>query len=260
MLRKSRCLEKWSRNEPVLGITLHLVDPVVCELASVMGFDVIWVDMEHHSHSIQTVSDMMRAARVGKSDVLVRPGKAEFMQAARLLEAGAQGIMYPRCNSAEEAKKIVVNTHFPPEGERGLDGAGPDAFYGSVGLEEYLQNAREETFLVIQLEDEKGMDNAEAIAAVDGVDVLFFGPGDYSLRQGFAGQFEDPRYWSAIEHVAKVAAKMGKVWGTPAFSAEHAASLLDQGARFITYTSDLTLIRKQFITIQESFEAKGFRF
>ena len=255
MLRKSKCLDKWSRQEPVLGITLHLIDPAVYELCSMLDFDLIWVDMEHHAHSLQTVSDMMRAARVGTSDLMVRPGKGEFMEAARLMEAGAQAIMYPRCDSVGEAQAIVESIKFPPMGERGLDACGPDAMYGLQPLKAYLEHVANETFLVVQIEDEQGMKNLDAIAETDGVDVLFFGPGDYSIRQGFAGDFSDPRYWEAVERVASAAKKAGKIWGTPAFSPDHAAELISKGALLVTYTSDLSILRRQFISVRESFSS-----
>src|SRR5690625_394939 len=118
-MRKSNCVNLWRSGKPALGITLHLTDPVVFELATLLGFDLIWVDMEHHGHSLETVSRLMYAARNGKSDVMLRPAKGEFGKAARMLESGANGIMYPRCDSANEAVELVNNTKFPPLGLRG---------------------------------------------------------------------------------------------------------------------------------------------
>jgi len=259
-MKKSRCLSQWRKGVPVLGISLHFTDPTIYELTSILGFDVIWIDLEHHSHSIETVGGLMRAARVGESDILARPGKGEFMRTARLLEAGAQGIMYPRCQSVQEAKEVVFNMKFAPKGGRGLDAAGPDSRYGTMGLEAYLENAQNETFLMVQIEDGKGLAAASDIAAVEGVDLLFFGPGDYSLEQGFVGQFNDSRYWEAIKTVASSAVEAGKMWGSPAFSAEHGKKLLEMGAMFITYSSDITLLRKRLIGVQDEFRELGFTF
>jgi 4-hydroxy-2-oxoheptanedioate aldolase len=91
-MRQSLIISKLKRNVPALITTLHLADPSVFELASLMGFDGIWLDMEHHAHSMETAHNLMRAARVGRSDILARPAKGEFMRMARMLEAGAQGI------------------------------------------------------------------------------------------------------------------------------------------------------------------------
>src|SRR3954453_17677415 len=107
-MRPSRIKAKLKRNEPVLLTTLHLTDPSLYELTSLLGFDGIWMDLEHHSYSLETAQTLMRAARVGSADILARPAKGEFMRIGRLFEAGAQGIMYPRCESAAEAREVVT--------------------------------------------------------------------------------------------------------------------------------------------------------
>src|SRR5688500_9068752 len=98
-MRTSRIKAKLSRGEPVLVTTLHLTDPSLFELASLLGFDGIWMDLEHHGYSVETASNLMRATRVGGTDIMARPAKGEFMRLGRLLEAGAQGILYPRCDN-----------------------------------------------------------------------------------------------------------------------------------------------------------------
>lgn len=259
-MRKSKTLAKWRAGIPVLGTTLHFNDPSVYEMTSLMGFDLIWIDLEHHAHSLETAGNLMRAARVGSSDILARPAKGEFMRTARLLEAGAQGIMYPRCTSAEEAAEVVKNAKFPPFGIRGVDGAGPDMPYGFMNLKDYLKTANEETFVIIQIEDAEGLANAEAIASVEGVDMIFFGPGDYSVQEGFPGSFDDPRYHSAIKKIAVAAKSAGKLWGTPSFSASHAKTLLALGAMLVTRSSDLTFLRMAFNQLKEDFSELGFTF
>lgn len=259
-MRKSKTLAKWRAGQPVLGITLHFNDPSVYELTSLLGYDLIWMDLEHHAHSLETAGNLMRAARVGNSDILARPAKGEFMRAARLLEAGATGIIYPRCTSSDEAAELVQNLKFPPLGIRGLDGAGPDMPYGLPDLKTYLDMANRETFVLVQIEDPTGLENAENIARVDGVDMLFFGPGDYSVQAGFPGDFNHPGYHEAIQKVSDAAKAAGKYWGTPAFSAAHAQSLLDAGAMLVTRASDLTLVRLALLQMKEEFSALGFTF
>jgi len=255
---KSKCRLKWRKGEPVLGITLHFTDPSIFELTSMLGFNLIWIDMEHHAHSLETVSSLMRAVRTGNSEVLVRPANGEFMQAARLLEAGANGIMYPRCNTVAEAEELVKWTKFSPIGKRGLDASGIDAGYGSTPLIKYIEDANKETFLIVQIESKEGLINAEKIARVQGIDMLFFGPGDYSLENGFVGDLQDPRYWAAVEVIAQSAIVSGKLWGTPAFSSFHASQLVEKGAKLVTYSSDLTQIRKRFTEIKSEFQKVGF--
>src|SRR5690606_23008964 len=122
-MRPSKTRKKWTAGQPALGTTLHFTDPSIYELTSLLGFDLIWMDLEHHATGLETAAELMRAARAGGADILARPAQGEFTRAARLLEAGAQGIIYPRCTSAGEAAELVRNVTFPPRGDRGLDGA-----------------------------------------------------------------------------------------------------------------------------------------
>lgn len=259
-MRKSKALAKWRMGQAILGTTLHFHDPSVFEMASLMGFELIWIDLEHHAHSLETAGNLMRAARVGGADILARPARGEFLRAARMLEAGANGIIYPRCATAEEARELVENLKFPPAGIRGLDGAGPDRFYGLGNLKDYLEHANRETFILIQIEDPVALQNAEEIAKVDGVDMLFFGPGDYSVQAGFPGDFENPKYFDALKHVADAASKAGKWWGTPAFSNEHSKMLLDNGAKLITRSSDLTIVRTALTQLKNDGKNLGLSF
>src|SRR5438105_15914277 len=171
-MRTSRIKAKLKRNEPVLLTTLHLIDPSLYELTSLLGFDGIWMDLEHHGYSVETATALMRAARVGSSDILARPAKAEFMRLGRLLEAGAQGILYPRCDNADEAREVVRWSKFAPLGTRGFDGGNPDMPYCSMDTAEYVRMSNDETWIVIQIEDPRALEHVDDIAAVEGVDVI----------------------------------------------------------------------------------------
>src|SRR5689334_25371974 len=158
-MRPSKIKAKLKRNEPVLLTTLHLTDPSLFELTSLMGFDGIWMDLEHHGYSAETAMTLMRAARVGGADILARPAKGEFMRLGRLLEAGAQGIMYPRCDDADEAREVVTWSKFAPMGRRGLDSGNPDTPYCSMPIDRYVREANEQTFLVVQIEDPAALEH-----------------------------------------------------------------------------------------------------
>ena len=259
-MRPSRTKAKLQRGEPVLVITLHLSDASIFELVSLMGFDCIWMDMEHHFYSVETAAHMMRAARVGAADVLARPAKGEFMRMGRMLEAGAHGIMYPRCDDAAEAAEVVRWAKFAPQGTRGCDAANPDNPYLATPVAEYVAEANRQTFIVIQVEDAKALDQAEQIAAVDGVDVLFLGPGDFSILSGIPGQFDHPRVQQAIETVARAARNTGKHWGCPAFSVEHTRQLTEMGARFIAHNADILMIKAGMEQLRRDFAPLGFTF
>ena len=259
-MRKSRIKAKLRRDEPVLITTLHLTDPSVFELTSLMGFDGIWMDMEHHSYSLETAAGLMRAARVGVSDIVARPAKGEFMRMQRMLEAGAQGIMYPRCDDAREAAEVVSWAKFAPLGKRGADGGNPDMPYLSMSITDYIREANEETFLVIQIEQPQTLEHIEAIADVEGVDVLMVGPGDLSIQLGIPGQMDHKLLHQAKERVAKAAQKSGKHWGCTSGTLEQAKELMDMGARWICYHGDIVMIKNTLEEIQRDFEPLGITF
>jgi len=225
-----------------------------------MGFDGLWMDLEHHGTSLETAANLMRAARVGTSDVLCRPAKGEFLRLGRMLELGAQGIMYPRCDDAAEAREVVAWAKFAPQGKRGIDGTNADAPYGSLPLAQYIREANEQTFVAIQVEDQRGVANADEIAAVDGVDVLFLGPADFSILSGVPGQYDHPLVVGAIRAVAEAAKKAGKQWGMPVGSAEEAGRLIEMGARFLFHSSDVLMLKAGLESMKRLFGGHGFAF
>ncbi|SIO55482.1 4-hydroxy-2-oxoheptanedioate aldolase [Singulisphaera sp. GP187] len=259
-MRFSRVKAKLRRGEPALITCCHLIDPCVYELTSLLGFDGIWLDLEHHSTSDETASHLMRAARVGVSDIIARPAKGEYMRMARLLEAGAQGIMYPRCESAEEAAEVVRWAKFAPQGERGVDGANGDAPYCGMPMPPYLQAANEHTLIIVQLESLQALDQAEAIARVPGVDVLMLGPGDLSVLSGIPYQFDHPIISDALRRTAAAAKSAGKWWGTVTGTPEHTQMLMDLGATFLCHGADILMVKKGLEHIQERYAPLGFTF
>jgi 4-hydroxy-2-oxoheptanedioate aldolase len=259
-MRSSRIKRKLRRDEPVLITGLHFTDASLFELTSLMGFDGIWMDMEHHSYSLETAAQLMRAARVGTSDILIRPAKGEFMVMGRMLEAGANAIMYPRCDNAKEAAEVVRWAKFAPMGTRGFDGAGADMPYCSMPVRDYIARANDETVIIIQLEDKDAVEAADEIAAVEGVDALMVGIADYSILSGVPGQFDHPKVQDAIHHVAKAAKRQGKHWGTPSTNAEHCRRLMELGARIHFHGADIVAMRAALTKIQREFGPLGFEF
>jgi 4-hydroxy-2-oxoheptanedioate aldolase len=168
--------------------------------------------------------------------------------------------MYPRCDSAAEAAEVVTWSKFAPQGRRGIDGANADMPYLSMPVAEYLRAANDQTFVVVQIEDAAAAARADEIAAVPGVDVLFLGPGDFSIIGGFPGQMDHPAIDAAIEQIAAAARRAGKHWGMPSFSVEHTQRLLDMGARFIAHGADIVMMKQAMEQLQQQFEPLGFRF
>jgi 4-hydroxy-2-oxoheptanedioate aldolase len=257
-MRKSLVKAKLRQKLPVIGVALHLTDPSMYELTSLIGFDFIWMDLEHHATSVETANTWIRAARAGGStDVMCRPAKGEFMRLGRLLEAGAHGILYPRCDSADEAREVVRWSKFGPQGTRGYDSGNPDMPYCLMDFAEYIRAANDETWIVIQIESPQALEQADEIAAVDGVDVLMLGPADYSILAGIPGQFDHPKIDEALRQIAKAADRHGKAWGTTAGSPARIKELLDRGARWTNCGCDLIWVKNGLEQARRDLQALG---
>ena len=259
-MRPSVIKQKLGEGKPVFLTQLHLTDASVFEMVSVMGFDGIWMDLEHHGYSLETAENLIRSTRIGSADVLARPGKGEFMRMGRLLEMGAKGIMYPRCSNAEEAKMVVEWAKFAPLGKRGFDGSGADAFYTNIPIDEYVIDANNETFLIIQLEDPDSIKEAEKISAIDGVDAIMLGQADFSVLSCIPGQFDHPLVKDALKKVASAAANTGKHWACAAPSPDAAKELIELGARIILHNADICILKEGFEKIRKDFSEAGFHF
>lgn len=242
-MRPSVVKAKLRNKQPAVGVALSFTDPVVYELTSLLGFDFIWMDLEHHALSMETAAHLLRAARVGRSDVLCRPAKGEFMRMGRMLEFGAHGIMYPRCQSAEEARQIVQWAKFAPLGTRGFDSGNPDNPYCLTSPAEYVRQANDETWIVAQIEDPQALERADEIAAVEGIDVLMLGPADFSILADVPGQFDHPKIDDALNKLAAAADRHGKAWGAPTGTPQRMRQLLDRGARWVTCGCDLIWVK-----------------
>lgn len=260
-MRRSKIKAKLRNNEPVLVTTVHAMDPSFYEMVSLMGVDGLWMDLEHHACSLETAADLMRAARVGTADMMLRPAKGEFMRMGRMLECGAQGIMYPRCDNAAEAREVVRWSKFAPLGQRGLDSGNSDNPFCSMPLDAYVREANEQTFVVIQLEDPASLAHAREIAEVDGVDVLFFGPGDFSVLAGTPGRMSGtPQVEEALRTISEAAKAAGKHWGLPVGSTEQAQRMMDLGASFLAFGADLIWLKTGIEQMRNQFGKLGFTF
>lgn len=245
-MNQSKVTTAWQNGTLALGTLVKSIDPVHTESLSRMDFDFLWYDLEHSDKSVETFSSLARAARVGDVDVLARPARWEYMRMGRLLEAGATGIMYPRCESAEEAKEVVRWSKFHPLGERGFDGGNADNNYGQYPAGDYTARANENTWTLAQVESPLAVDRTREIAEVDGIDGVFFGPGDYSALTGNPGLIKCETTLDAARKTAEATIAAGKAFGTLVFDKEHAKLMRDMGATLLIYGADIVYYKKAY--------------
>jgi 4-hydroxy-2-oxoheptanedioate aldolase len=238
-MTKSRVLQKLSTGDfvKVAGIS-RVMDPWLTEVAGRIGYDAIWLDLEHRPYGVEVINGLSLACRAAGLDLMVRILKGGYYSAMQALEFGANGLMIPHIRSAKEARQWVEWSRFPPLGKRGLDGAGADADFGLADTCEYLKHANKEVFLAFQVEDREAVEAIEEIAAVPGFDFFFIGPGDLSLSYDVPLQFDHPLMQEATRRVAEAAHKNGKWWGTTTPTPAHAQRALDLGARMVVAGGD----------------------
>lgn len=173
-----------------------------------------------------------------------------YSDCVKPLELEAAGIMAPHVMSGAEAGEIVRMTRFHPLGRRPVDGGNADSKFLKVDVKDYLLQANEERFVTVQIEDPEGIENLDEIAEVKGIDMLFFGPGDYSHALGIAGEFDHPEIDKARKLVVSAAEKNGKFAGTVG-TPDNYKELVNTGYSFLNVGSDVGMMGKGLREIEE---------
>ncbi len=237
-MRPSRTLAKLRSGGIASCFKLNLADARAVEIAALAGFDCLWTDMEHVPNDLGVIEKGIWAAKAHDADVLVRVPRGSYSDYIRPLEMDAAGVMVPHVMSLADAQSVVRMTRFHPLGRRPVDGGNADGAYCDIEFVEYLKQANEQRFVIVQIEDPEPMAVLDEIAALPGIDMLFFGPGDFSHGIGAPGQWDHPQLLDARRRVAEVALAHGKFAGTVA-SPGNLDELIALGYRFISMGADV---------------------
>jgi 2-keto-3-deoxy-L-rhamnonate aldolase RhmA len=180
-----------------------IADPQIVEIIGHAGFDAAFIDLEHTSFDLRDVQLMVLAAeRMGISPIVRTPGfDPAFI--LRLLDMGVQGIQLPHVNDAEAARAAVRAVRYPPLGERGMMGGSRAADYGMIPLQQHMAQSNREITLAVMIEELSAMDEIDAIACTEGIDLVVVGPADMSRALGVTGQANHPKLVETIERVAQ---------------------------------------------------------
>ncbi len=234
-MRKSKTLARIRSGEVIRTCVIgHYIPAYVCHAARA-GYDCVWLDLEHRSLTVREVQAMLAFSHLYDIDIMLRAPTLEKTGLYRYLEDGAAGLLIPHVSTAEKAKMLVDAVKFPPLGDRGLDNAGLDADFLIHDPDDYVAWANRETFLCVQIETPQGVHNAEAIAAVEGIDMIFVGPGDLGLRLRQSGEMSIDDAWEIIAAACK---KHGKAFGGPSLPTAEMQKRKDQGAQLLVNSSE----------------------
>lgn len=249
-MRESRVLKKLRSGKVATSIKLNMADPRVAEIAAMCGFDCIWIDLEHCPNDYFTIENVIRAAKNYDTDVLTRISRGAYSNLIRPLEADSTGIMVPHVMSLADAKQIVYYSKFHPIGRRPIDGGNADGKYCLIPGNEYMETANRERFTVIQIEDPEPMEELEEICALEGIDMIFFGPADYSQGIGIPNDFGNEKIIEARKRIAYAARKHGKFAGTVG-GMQNQDDLIKMGYQFINLGSDVRALANYFSSITD---------
>jgi 2-keto-3-deoxy-L-rhamnonate aldolase RhmA len=216
----------------------------VARIAAGAGAEFAVFDMEHSGWGIETIRMLVATSRATDMLPLVRVPATEYHFIARVLDTGAGGVMVPMVESEEQARRIVSAAKYPPEGRRGAAFSVAHDDYTAGDIVEKMKTANSEQLLIALVETARGVENVEAIAAVEGVDVLWVGHFDLTNSLGIPAQFTHPTFLKAVDRILEACARSGKAAGIMASDVAEGESRLAQGFRMIAYGGDLWLYQQ----------------
>ena len=243
---QSDLLMKWLRkrvqnNEILLGTWLNLGSSLTAEMAGMAGFDWVVIDLEHGAGEQTELLHQLQALAGSDTSSLVRVACNDAARIKRVLDLGPTGIVVPYVNTVSEAKKAVAAVKYPSRGVRGVSKMSRASGFGT-NFDDYFAQAGNQLLTVVQIETQEALDNLDAIAAVDGVDVLFVGPLDLTVDMEIPQRFDDPRFTSALDQVIAVSRKHHKTAGIFSYGTDHVSMLIHKGFTFIAAGSDSSLV------------------
>jgi 2-keto-3-deoxy-L-rhamnonate aldolase RhmA len=240
---------KLRAGKPVIAATLTVNSVEVAAQTATLGFDFLWIEMEHSPITLETLRSMVLATRGLPALPFARVPVNETWTAKRVLDMGVSGVIFPFTSTPELARQAAAACRYPPHGCRG-SGAGlakvcwPDP-------EHYSDSADENIMVVIIIEEARALDRIDEIAAIPGIDVIFIGTSDLSFSLGLRGDQQDPKLQDAISRIVAAGKRHGKFLGRPAPSPSQVKRYLEQGFQLFQAPTDmgfLTAGAKGYVT------------
>lgn len=247
---KNTVKEMLRKKQPVLGCMVNGPYPALVEILGLAGFHFIFIDVEHSTLSFHECEELVRAAELRHIIPLIRTPENNPKTILRYMDLGAMGIIVPDMSSREEAEAAVRAVKYAPLGDRGLATTRSQDFgYGKKSKTEYFQDANAETMVIALIESKEGVDHAEEILSVEGIDACFIGTSDLSMSLGVMGDVNHPQVREGFDKVLNLGLRMGKPVGVVVRDNETPKQLLDKGISMV-FTGINSLIKngaKDFI-------------
>ncbi|WP_170334156.1 HpcH/HpaI aldolase family protein [Ruegeria arenilitoris] len=243
------------KGKRVIGCWNSFAEPVAAEIMGTAGFDWLVVDGEHAPNDIRSLRDQLMALAASPSHPVVRVPVGDTALIKMVLDIGAQTILVPMVNSAEQARELVRACRYPPEGLRGV-GAGAARATGYGSVTDYIQTADEQICLLVQVENRAGMAALDDILQVEGVDGVFIGPADLSTDMGFQGNSAAPEVRATIADAITRINAAGKAPGILGTNDEANQAYLEMGAQFLAVGIDVMLLAQAARALAAQWKAK----
>jgi 4-hydroxy-2-oxoheptanedioate aldolase len=228
---------------PLAGMWVCSGSPLIAEICAGSGLDWLLIDAEHSPNGIESLLAQLQAVHAYPILPVVRPPVIDPVIIKQYLDIGVQTLLIPMVDTAELAALAVSSAHYPPHGIRGVGSALARASRWNR-IDGYLDSAAEGISVIVQIESAAGVENAEAIASVDGVDGVFLGPSDLAASMGHLGEQDHPDVVAAVEHCIGVVKSLGKFVGVNAFAEPLARRYLAAGVDFIVVGADVALLAR----------------
>jgi 4-hydroxy-2-oxoheptanedioate aldolase len=239
--------------KPQIGLWLGMADPSVAELLATTGFDWLLIDAEHSPNDPRSVLPQLQAVAPYPVHPIVRPVHGAVEVIKQYLDLGAQTLLLPMIETAEQAALMVAATRYPTRGIRGVASTTTRSSRWNQ-IEDYWRRSDEEMCVLVQAESVKSLRNLQAIAAVEGVDGVFFGPADLAASMGLIGRSADPSVRTAIAEGIATVKSAGKAAGTLAVDPQLAREYLAMGALFVAVGVDTALLMRAASELAASFK------
>ncbi len=222
------------RNEIAIGCALQQYRSTeLPRLLAAVGFDYLFIDSEHGGFNLETVQDLIISANQSGISPFVRVGEMLYSHVTRVLDVGAQGIIFPRVENAALLKEAIGWMKYPPHGTRGFGFMAPQLGYEACSMSEIMAHLNAQTMVIVQFETAYSIEQCDELLAVPGIDVAMIGPADLSISLGVPGEFEHPRIIEATRHFVAACERHKVVPGIHCRDYRMALPWLERGMRFL---------------------------